>query len=120
MGGHRMKYLLKNGRIVSSAGWYEADLFLEGEKITQLGQHLPARDAQVIDVSGKYLFPGFVDTHTHFDLDAGDFHTADDFFSGTQAALAGRTGTGWQKGRHAVITASICRLQTGTRLCGWN
>ncbi len=91
MGGHRMKYLLKNGRIVSSAGWYEADLFLEGEKITQLGQHLPARDAQVIDVSGKYLFPGFVDTHTHFDLDAGDFHTADDFFSGTQAALAGGT-----------------------------
>lgn len=86
-----MKYLLRNGRIVSSAGWYEADLLIEGEKIVQLGERLSARDAQVIDAAGKYLFPGFVDTHTHFDLDAGDFHTADGFASGTRAALAGGT-----------------------------
>ena len=86
-----MKYLLRNGRIVSSAGCYEADLLIEGEKIVQLGERLPVKDAQAIDVSGKYLFPGFVDTHTHFDLNAGDFCTADDFASGTRAALAGGT-----------------------------
>ena len=39
------------------------------------------------------LFPGFIDTHTHFNLDAGDFFTADDFQTGTKAAIAGGTTT---------------------------
>lgn len=86
-----MKYLFKNGSLVSSAGCFQADLLTEGEKIAQIGVELSAEDAQVIDVSGKYIFPGFIDTHTHFDLDAGDFHTADDFATGTKAALAGGT-----------------------------
>ena len=86
-----MKYLIKNGAVVSSAGRCRADLLTQDGKIAQIGQGLSAEDAQVIDASGKYIFPGFIDTHTHFDLDAGDFHTADDFATGTKAALAGGT-----------------------------
>ncbi len=86
-----MKYLIKNGALVSSAGRCRADLLTQDGKIAQIGQGLSAEDAQVIDASGKYIFPGFIDTHTHFDLDAGDFHTADDFATGTKAALAGGT-----------------------------
>lgn len=85
--------LLKGGIVVSPAGSKQADVRIEGNTISEIGENLsPGRD-QVMDVTGKFLFPGFIDTHTHFDLDAGDFLTADSFFSGTKAAVAGGTTT---------------------------
>ncbi|MCD8300935.1 MAG: dihydropyrimidinase [Clostridiales bacterium] len=88
-----MKYLIKNGTLVSSQECRHEDILIEGEKILCTGPDLEVADAEVIDASGKYIFPGFIDTHTHFDLDAGDFHTADDFYTGTKAAIAGGTTT---------------------------
>lgn len=87
------KYLIKNGTVVSAAESRKADILIAGEKIKAVGVHLECEDAQVIDAEGKYIFPGFIDTHTHFDLDAGDFHTADDFYTGTKAAVCGGTTT---------------------------
>lgn len=86
-----MGYLIKNGTVVYSKGSYKADILIEGDKIAQVAHKITATPAKVIDASGKYIFPGFIDTHTHFDLDAGDFHTADDFYTGTKAAIAGGT-----------------------------
>ena len=86
-----MGYLIKNGTVVYANGSYTADVLVEGEKITQVAKTIDAPGMTVIDASGKYIFPGFIDTHTHFDLDAGDFHTADDFYTGTKAAIAGGT-----------------------------
>ncbi len=86
-----MKYLIKNGMVVYSKGSYTADILIEDEKILQVAKTIDVSGAKVIDASGKYIFPGFIDTHTHFDLDAGDFHTADDFYTGTKAAVAGGT-----------------------------
>ena len=45
------------------------------------------------DVSGKIVCPGFIDAHTHFDLDVCSTTTVDDFFSGSRAALRGGTTT---------------------------
>ena len=45
----------------------------------------------MIDVTGKLLFPGFIDGHTHFDLEVAGTVTADDFETGTRAALLGGT-----------------------------
>ena len=87
------KYLIKNGTVVSAAESRKADILIAGEKIEAVGVHLECEDAQVIDAEGKYIFPGFIDTHTHFDLDAGDFHTADNFYTGTKAAVCGGTTT---------------------------
>lgn len=86
-----MKYLLKNGTIVSGDGSRKADVLVEGEKIAEIGEDLSAEDAEIIDVEGKLLFPGFIDGHTHFDLEVAGTVTADDFESGTRAALAGGT-----------------------------
>ena len=47
-----------------------------------------SEEAQEIDVSGKILFPGFIDGHTHFDLEVAGTVTADDFETGTKAAIA--------------------------------
>ena len=86
-----MKYLLKNGTVVSGDLSVREDVLIDGETIVKTGQNLEEEDAQVIDVSGKLLFPGFIDGHTHFDLEVAGTVTADDFETGTKAAIAGGT-----------------------------
>ena len=86
-----MGYLLKNGTVVSAGGSAKRDILMEGEKIVEIGENLCAPGAEVIDVSGKLLFPGFIDGHTHFDLEVAGTVTADDFETGTRAALLGGT-----------------------------
>lgn len=83
--------ILKGGVVVGSKKSIEADIKIDGEKIIQVGPSLDTEGAQVVDVKGKLLFPGFIDTHTHFDLDSGAFHTADNFETGTKGAIAGGT-----------------------------
>ena len=63
-----MKYLLKNGTVVTGEKSEKMDVLIEDEKILQVGENLTAENAEEIDVSGKLLFPGFIDGHTHFDL----------------------------------------------------
>ena len=88
-----MDILLKGGTVVSPEGSIKADIRIKGECIDQIGENLDIGAAEVIDVTGKLLFPGFIDTHTHFDLDAGEFFTSDNFETGTKAAIAGGTTT---------------------------
>ena len=66
-------------------------MLVEGEKIIKVGKELSQPDAKVVDVSGKLLFPGFIDGHTHFDLEVAGTVTADDFETGTRAAILGGT-----------------------------
>ncbi len=86
-----MKYLLKNGTVVSGTETKKADILIEGEKIAAVGENLPAEGAEVLDLKGKLLFPGFIDGHTHFDLEVAGTVTADDFETGTKAAILGGT-----------------------------
>ncbi len=88
-----MKYLFKNGTVVSGRGTRRADVLVENEKILQVGRNLSDPLARAIDVTGKLLMPGFIDAHTHFDLDVCNTTTADDFDSGTKSALRGGTTT---------------------------
>lgn len=83
--------ILKGGTVVGSETSEILDVAIEGEKIVKVGKGLETEGAEVVDVTGKLLFPGFIDTHTHFDLDTGTFRTADDFTTGTKAAVAGGT-----------------------------
>lgn len=88
-----MKTILRGGAVVSGRSVRRADVLIDGEKIGMVGR-LPSdapRGAEVVDVSGCCLFPGFIDAHTHFDLDVANTTTADDFESGTYAALRGGT-----------------------------
>ena len=88
-----MKLLMKGGTIVTGQDCHKADLLIEGERLAAVGADLSADGATVVDVAGRLLFPGFIDAHTHFDLAVAGTVTADDFSSGTQAALIGGTTT---------------------------
>lgn len=86
-----MKKLLKGGTVVNAHGTQRADVLICGETIAAVAPALRCEDAEVIDVSGKLLFPGFIDAHTHFDLDVCNTTTADDFYTGGRSALRGGT-----------------------------
>lgn len=88
-----VKRILKGGTVVTPGGSTVADLLIEGETIAAIGKNLSADGAQVVDVRGKLLLPGFIDAHTHFDLDVCNTTTADDFETGTASAVIGGTTT---------------------------
>lgn len=88
-----MKTLLQGGMVVSGQGTQRADVRVEGERILAIGPDLSPAGAQVVDCTGKLLFPGFIDGHTHFDLPVAGTVTADDFATGSRAALRGGTTT---------------------------
>jgi len=88
-----MRTLFKGGSIVSGSGVKRADLLVEGEKVLELGRNLNVEADHIVDVTGCLLFPGFIDAHTHFDLDVCNTTTADDFYTGSRAALRGGTTT---------------------------
>ena len=86
-----MKLLFKGGTVVSGDGMKKLDLLVKGEKILAAGEDLEFRDARIVDVRGKLLFPGFIDAHTHMALEVSSTVTADKFETGTKAELAGGT-----------------------------
>ncbi len=63
------------------------------EKIVRVARSITDPLAQTVDVTGKFLLPGFIDAHTHFDLDVANTTTVDDFDSGSLAAIHGGTTT---------------------------
>jgi dihydropyrimidinase len=87
-----MSVLIKGGRIVTAADDYVADVFVEDETVTLIGEALDQTADKVIDATGKYVLPGGVDPHTHLDMPFGGTITIDDFESGqTSAAFGGTT-----------------------------
>ncbi len=88
-----MKKIIRNGMVVTAADTFEADVLIEGGKISAIGQNLPDKDAEIIDASGLYVLPGGIDPHTHLDMPFGGTVTKDDFETGTKAAAFGGTTT---------------------------
>lgn len=88
-----MGIVLRGGTVITADSEYLADVRIEGSTVSTVGQGLVRSGDTVIDAAGCYLLPGGIDPHTHFDLDVGSTRTADDFASGTQAAIAGGTTT---------------------------
>jgi dihydropyrimidinase len=86
--------IIKNGTVVTATDSFTADVAITGGKIVALGKDLPRDNAKcVLDASGKYVFPGGIDVHTHLDMPFGGTTSADDFETGTRAAAFGGTTT---------------------------
>ena len=92
-----MPLLIKNGEIVTASDRYRADIYCAGETISRIEptidqSELP-RNVEVIDATGKFVFPGFIDPHVHIHLPFMGPLAKDDYQSASKAALAGGTTT---------------------------
>jgi dihydropyrimidinase len=89
-----MGLLIRNGEIVTADSRSRADIYCEGETITRIGQGLEApAGTQVVDATGKYVFPGFIDPHVHITLPFMGTFAKDTYETGSKAALVGGTTT---------------------------
>jgi len=61
--------VIRNGTILDGAGnpWFKSDLEIKGERISRIGRSSSLR-GKVIDASGLFVAPGFIDIHSHSDF----------------------------------------------------
>lgn len=86
-----MKTIIKEATICGEEGRYKADLLLNDGKIQAIGNHLSAKDAEVVNAKGKLVIPGLVDIHVH--LREPGFEKKETIATGTLAAARGGVTT---------------------------
>src|ERR1700694_2396425 len=62
--------LITNGRVIDGAGnpWTWADVAVQNNRIVAVGKLSGAAAKQTLNADGQFVTPGFVDFHTHSDL----------------------------------------------------
>ena len=86
-----MSVLIRNGRVVTAADDYHADVFVDGGTVALIGRDLAVEADRVIDASDRLVIPGGVDPHTHMEMPFGGTEVSDTFETGTRAAAFGGT-----------------------------
>ena len=89
-----MSLLIKGGEIVTGDEHFIGDIYCEHERITHIDRNIDAPPgAEVINASGKYVFPGFIDPHVHIYLPFMGTFSKDTYETASKAALVGGTTT---------------------------
>src|ERR1700676_697316 len=89
-----MTLLIRNADIITGDSRRHGDIYVEDETITRIGTNLDAPPGtEVIDASGKLVFPGFIDPHVHIYLPFMATYAKDTHETGSIAALVGGTTT---------------------------
>ena len=98
--------VFKNGKVLDGTGnpWFRADIGVRDGRIAAVGMLEGATADRVVDASGRYVSPGFIDIHSH----------ADD----GSARIGGgtiRTDEPERKAAPNVVSQQIRRLRPGRR-----
>src|SRR6266853_3010984 len=89
-----MSLLIRNADMITADSRQHGDIYVEDETITRIGTNLDAPPgAEVIDASGKLVFPGFIDPHVHIYLPFMATFAKDTHETASIAALVGGTTT---------------------------
>jgi len=85
--------LIQNGEVALESGMQKLDVGVLGGKIAALNPVLHRAAEPKIDATGKMVFPGFIDAHTHMGIPIMNTTSSDDFESGSRAAAFGGVTT---------------------------
>jgi N-acyl-D-aspartate/D-glutamate deacylase len=68
-----VEILLRGGRVCDPESGFDglADVLVRDDRVAEIGTELPAGDAEVVDVAGTIVGPGFIDLHSHVHSVAG-------------------------------------------------
>ena len=107
-----MRTIIKNGTILTPLRQIEGGgLIIKDNEIESIfkNQEKLLRESadRVVDVSGKYIAPGFIDLHTH----GGGGH---DFMDGTQEAFIGACNTHLKHGTTSIVPTTLTSSETET------
>ncbi len=109
--------LIINGRVIDGAGnpWTWADVAIENDRIVAVGNLRGAAAKKIINADGQFVTPGFVDFHTHSDLQplANPLHECKTR-QGVTLDVIGQDGLGLAP----VSQATAAQLRS--QLAGWN
>ena len=128
--------LITNGTIINADSTRQADILVIDGKISKIGKLNPIefQAAEIIDASGKYIFPGGIDPHVHLALPTPAGNSSDNFITGSHAAIAGGTTSFIDfvtprrnqpliealHLRKAEAAASLCDYSLHMGISGWN
>lgn len=88
------KILLKDGLLVNTEEQKKADILIENGKILAIGKtSINLSDIEVVDCKDRLIFPGIIDAHTHMGIPIKNGYSADNFATGSKAALNGGVTT---------------------------
>jgi dihydropyrimidinase len=89
-----MALLIKGGEIVTAESRRKADIYIEDETIARIEEDIAAAPGtEIIDATGKLVFPGFIDPHVHIHLPFMATFARDTHSTASVAALIGGTTT---------------------------
>src|SRR3984957_1980198 len=106
-----MGLLIRNGEIVTVGSRVKGDVYAENETITRIGKNLDVPPGtEIIDATGKWIFPGFIDPHVHIYLPFMATFAKDTHETASVAALIGGTTT---------VIEMCCPSRTEDALAGY-
>ncbi|GLB61256.1 dihydroorotase [Cytobacillus sp. NCCP-133] len=83
-----MSILIKNGQLLTNEGEFQrADIYIESEKIAEIGLNIEREAQEIIDAEGFLVAPGFIDLHIHLREPGGE--KKETIETGTKAAARG-------------------------------
>lgn len=117
-----MDLIIRNGTIITPTESFIADVGVADGKIAVIGKDLSSPGAKVVDATGMYVLPGAIDVHTHLAMPFGGTVSADDYESGTRAAVCGGVTTVFdyaiqRKGKGIVETVDARRKMAEPVAC---
>lgn len=118
-----MGTIIKGGTLITESDSSTADLVIDKGKIVAVGRDLtPRAGTEVVDARGKFVMPGGIDSHVHFQLPFCGTVSSDDFANGTKAAACGGVTTVIDyaiqvKGRPVMEAVEKRRAEADGRVC---